>query len=138
MTPHTLLFTLAAIGISETAYLIRKRRALEQPICPLGEDCVSVLHSKYNRIAGVYNDVLGFGFYVVLSFLAAFIVLGLEPFSTPVFATRLLLVFGTMLSLRFIYLQWRVIQSWCFWCLMSAVTIFGMTVIAFVSDLAMP
>lgn len=50
MTAFALLFTLSAIGISETVYLIRKRIASERPVCLIGEDCTLVLASKYNKL----------------------------------------------------------------------------------------
>src|SRR3989344_5587083 len=88
MTSLALLFTLSALGISETVYLIKKRILLQKPVCPIGENCLAVLTSKYNKV---------------------------------------LIVCGTMLSVFFTYLQFRIIKAWCFWCLMSATTIWLMT-----------
>ena len=79
MTSYALLFTLSAIGISETVYLIRKRIASEKPICPIGDDCALVLESKYNKIFIIPNDVLGLFFYIATSFISAFLVIGVEP-----------------------------------------------------------
>lgn len=76
MTSYALLFTLAAIGISETVYLIRKRIASEKPICPIGGGCFLVLTSKYNKIFFIHNDVLGLLFYAIASFISGFIVIG--------------------------------------------------------------
>ncbi|MEK7081962.1 MAG: vitamin K epoxide reductase family protein [Patescibacteria group bacterium] len=50
MTALALLFTLSAVGISETVYLIRKRLAAEKPICPIGENCALVLTSRWSKI----------------------------------------------------------------------------------------
>lgn len=129
MTSYALLFTLAAIGISETAYLIRKRIALEKPICPIGEDCALVLNSKYNKIFNVPNDVLGLVFYVIVSIISSFLVIGVEPLAFWSFILKLSVALGALLSLLFTYLQWRVIRAWCFWCLMSAFTIWLMAII---------
>jgi len=135
MTPHALLFTLAAIGISETFYLIRKRIAFEKPVCPLGESCEVVLKSKYNRLFGIHNDVLGFLFYVGMTFVAALVVIGVEPVTKWIFLGKLAVSGGVLMSLFFLYLQWRVIKAWCFWCVMSSITIFSMFAIIFISDL---
>lgn len=136
MTPHALLFTLAAIGIAETAYLIEKRGRAQLPVCPIGENCAVVLQSKYNKIIPwIHNDLLGLIFYVVIAFLTAFLVIGIEPFLLWEFFAKISIISGAIFSLFLLYLQWKVIRAWCFWCIMSACTLFGMTIIILVSDL---
>jgi uncharacterized membrane protein len=134
MTSFALLFTLSAIGISETAYLIRKRIASEKPVCPIGENCTLVLESKYNKIFFVHNDVLGFLFYIAASFITAFLVIGVEPLAFWNFILKLSVGFGALFSVFLTYLQWRVIRAWCFWCLMSAFTIWLMAIIILMSS----
>jgi uncharacterized membrane protein len=134
MTALALLFTLSALGISETVYLIRKRRALQAPVCLIGEDCVKVLTSRYRRLFGVSNDILGFLFYVLISFLAAFLVIGVQPLELWGNLFKIAVALGSLISLFLVYLQWRVIQAWCFWCLMSASTIWLMAFIIRVSS----
>lgn len=136
MTAFALLFTLSAIGVSETVYLIRKRIASEKPICPIGGGCTLVLTSKYNKIFIIPNDILGLLFYIIASFIAAFLVIGVEPLAFWGFIFKLSVAFGALLSMFFTYLQWRVIRAWCFWCLMSAFTIWLMGIIIVVSGLA--
>lgn len=135
MTSYALLFTLSAIGISETVYLIRKRIAEEKPICPIGDNCTLVLTSKYNKIFIIPNDILGLLFYITASFISAFLVIGVEPLVLWDFIFKLSVAFGALLSLLFTYLQWRVIRAWCFWCLMSAFTIWLMGIIIIISNL---
>lgn len=139
MTPHALLFTIAAIGISETAYLIRKRRANQRPVCVLGQDCNKVLESKYNAFLGIPNDVLGFIFYVSVTLLNALLVIDGEYIRTWALLTepllKLMIFGGVGMSLVLFYLQWRVIKAWCFWCLMSAATTFLMGFIVLVANL---
>src|SRR3972149_4727865 len=79
MTALVILFTMASLGLSETAYLIRKRKASELPVCPIGEDCVVVLNSRYNKFLGVHNEYLGFVFYAVVSLIAVLLVVGVGP-----------------------------------------------------------
>lgn len=136
LTPHALLFTIAAIGISETAYLIRKRIAAERPVCPIGEGCETVLNSKYNRLFfGFHNDIMGMIFYIGMGLFSAFLVIGVDNL---VLWTRLIqaaLIGATIMSLIFIYLQGKVIRAWCFWCLMSAATVGVMDIIVLTSRL---
>lgn len=129
MTATALIFTIAAVGIAETAYLIEKRKAREKPVCLLGDDCQKVLQSKYNKIFGINNDILGLFFYVFISFVVAFLVIGVEPLWFWDLTMRLAVSAGGLMSLFLIYLQWKVIKSWCFWCLMSAGTTFLMAAI---------
>lgn len=133
MTAFALLFTLSAIGISETVYLIRKRIASEKPVCPIGGGCTTVLTSRYSKIFLVHNDVLGLLAYMVMSGIAAFLVIGIWPefFWYTIF--RILVIMASLISLFFTYLQWRVIHAWCFWCLMSAATIWLMALILSIS-----
>jgi len=129
MTSFALLFTLSAIGISETVYLIRKRMAFERPVCPIGGGCAAVLESKYNKIFVIPNDVLGLLFYIAASFISAFLVIGVEPLALWNFILKLSVASGALFSIFLTYLQWRVIGAWCFWCLMSAFTIWLMGII---------
>lgn len=133
MTSFALLFTLSAIGISETVYLIRKRIASEKPVCPIGEGCQTVLTSKYSRLFIIPNDILGLLTYIIISFTAAFLVIGVEPVSFWNFTLAVLVGISSLMSLFLTYLQWRVIKAWCFWCLMSAFTIWLMGVIIVIS-----
>ncbi len=133
MTSLALIFTLAAIGISETSYLIRKRITFEKPVCPLGEECLKVLTSQYSRIFIIPNDLLGFLSYLVISFIAAFLVIGVEPVKFWTIALKILVAIASLVSVFFTYLQWKVIRAWCFWCLMSALTIWLMEIIILIN-----
>ena len=129
MNAYSLLFTLAAIGISETVYLIRQRSMEEKPICPIGGGCVKVLTSPYNRIFGMHNDLLGLLFYSWTAFLAALAVIGVPPIEAWLVFVILNVSAAAIMSAYFVFLQWRVIKAWCFWCLMSAATVAGMAII---------
>lgn len=129
MTAISLLFTLAAIGISETVYLIRTRVAAEKPFCPIGGGCVVVLTSPYSKIFIIPNDVLGLIMYLGVSVMAALLVIGVAPIPLWSGLLKLGISVATLASLFFSYLQWRVIKAWCFWCVMSALTIWLMGLI---------
>lgn len=135
MTSYALLFTLAAIGISETVYLIRKRIASENPVCPIGGGCEAVLKSKYSKIFIIPNDILGLLTYIVISLTAAFLVIGVEPMFFWDVTLKILVAAASLMSIFFTYLQWRVIKVWCFWCLMSAFTIWLMGSILLISNI---
>ncbi|MBI4427306.1 MAG: hypothetical protein HY569_02390 [Candidatus Magasanikbacteria bacterium] len=133
MTVYALLFTLAAIGASETVYLIRKRVSAEKPVCLIGGSCNLVLESKYSKIFGIHNDILGLLFYFTALFISGFLVIGVAPLAFWDFIFKFAIAVGSLLSLVFTYLQWKVIKAWCFWCLMSAFTVWLMGVIILIS-----
>ena len=139
LTAYSLLFTIASIGISEVSYLIRKRIAAERPVCPIGEGCETVLNSKYNKFFGVvHNDILGIAFYVGAAIISALVVIneGNQEFVNLLINIMALMLAGaTTMSLVFTYLQWKVIKAWCFWCIMSAVTVAAMDAIIIVIKL---
>ncbi len=134
MTALALIFTLSAIGISEAVYLVRKRIASERPVCPIGGGCEMVLSSKYNKMFFIPNDLLGLFAYITISIIAAFLVIGVEPLSFWIIAIKILVGIASLVSLVLTYLQWRVIHAWCFWCVMSAFTIWLMGLILLVSS----
>ncbi|MBI2042592.1 MAG: hypothetical protein HYT21_02525 [Candidatus Nealsonbacteria bacterium] len=136
MTIYALIFTLAALGISETAYLYSRRRAGKRPICVIDkETCHAVLESKYNSLLfGIPNEVLGFAFNASVATITAFLVIGTGLAEILNSLMKLIVASGLFMSLIFTYLQWRVIKAWCFWCLMSALTIFLMGVILAVNN----
>ena len=133
MTSLALLFTISSIGISEAIFLVRKRIASEAPVCPIGGDCETVLTSKYNSIFFIHNDILGLLTYIIISIIAAFLVIGVPPIPLWSLIIKILVGIASIMSFVFTYLQWRVIRAWCFWCLMSASTIWIMAIIILTS-----
>ena len=129
MSLYAILFTLACVGISETAYLIETRKKGQKPVCFIGEDCSKVLASKYSKVFIFHNDVWGLLFYIAIGFLTAFLVIGVEPQGLWDNLMKIFVGISTAVSLVLVYLQWRVLKAWCFWCMLSALTVFGMGVI---------
>jgi len=135
MTSYALLFTLAALGVSETAYLIRQKLAQKNPTCVIGRECHQVLNSKYSNLFVVPNAFLGLAFYVAIMFMTAFVVIEIGPIVWWGTVIKFCILLGMIASAMLTYIQWRVIRVWCFWCVMSAVTIFSMGIVILVSDL---
>jgi len=133
MTALSLIFTLAAIGVSEMIYLIRTRIAAERPICPIGGDCQIVLTSKWSHLFIVPNDILGLLNYISIAFLSAFLVIGFGLASFWLLVLKAIIILTSLFSLFFVYLQWKVIKAWCFWCVMSACTFWLMGIIILLS-----
>jgi uncharacterized membrane protein len=136
LTPHALLFTLSAIGISEASYLVRKRIAAQAPVCPIGGGCETVLTSRYNRLfAGVNNDVAGLLFYLAMAVLTALLVISESPSELIPLAVMALLAGATIVSAALTFVQWRILHAWCFWCVMSAATVMLMDIIVLTAQI---
>lgn len=130
-----IFFLLSIFGIGETIYLIKKRLAAQHPVCFIGHKCEMVMASKYNKIFLFHNDVWGllaYGFILLLNIL---IIAGVPPFFLWSIILKIAVAFGALMSLIFIFLMWRIIKSWCSWCVMSALNFFLMGLILLVSYL---
>ncbi|PIR73975.1 MAG: hypothetical protein COU35_04950 [Candidatus Magasanikbacteria bacterium CG10_big_fil_rev_8_21_14_0_10_47_10] len=128
MTFYALLFALASIGVSITAYLINTRAKQEQPVCVIGKDCHVVLESKYNSVLGIHNEVFGLIYFTIIALLCSFIVIGIGNLQWWTMIITIFVSSAAVLSLGLIILQWKIIKSWCFWCVMSALVIFCMEI----------
>lgn len=124
MKASLIIFILSLSGIIETAYLIRKRIAMERPFCPMGGDCDKVLTSKYNHLLGPHNDILGLLSYLAIASSSGSLYLGIFSALPLPMLLYVVAASSAVMSLVLIYLQWKVIKAWCFWCLISALTIF--------------
>ena len=65
--------------------------------------------------------------------MAVFLIFGIEPISLWSLILKILVAIAAITSFFFTYLQWHVVRSWCFWCLMSACTTWLMGIIILVS-----
>lgn len=124
---------LSFIGIVETAYLIRQRKIKERPICILGKECHKVLESKYSKLIGVNNDILGLLFYIAIFILSIMLAVSFGQRAFLILLTKIFAIAGFLFSLILIFIQWRIIKSWCFWCVLSAATtmLMAITIIYF-------
>ncbi len=121
-----ILLSMAAVGIGETIYLIKKRLAVEPPICVIGYECRKVLESEYSSILGIHNDVLGLAFYITIAVIGILLALGINPYNIIDIILEAVVIGGALASAALLYIQWRVIRAWCSWCIISAATIFIM------------
>ncbi len=113
-----ILLALAVLGMADSGYLVWKHQIKKQAlVCPLNSDCNAVTDSKWGRILGVRNDILGFFYYIAIFVLGIFIFSGYEYSLYLLTAAFLAFAFSAFL----LYIQKYVIKSYCFYCIMSAV-----------------
>lgn len=94
-----------------------------------------VIISIDGRIFGIHTDILGFLFYITISLIAASLVIGVSRAEWWHLAANVMIAGGVLSSLALLFIQWKVIRAWCFWCVMSAITIFVMTIVILTGDL---
>lgn len=130
MNTHLVILALAIIGDAIATYLLIQRTKERPPVCPIGNSCSTVLESPYSKTCGVGNDILGIVFYtLVIAIETALFVGYAHPFLF--LAETATLLAGALMSCYFVYLEWRVICAWCFWCTVSAFITWGMAILHF-------
>ena len=119
MSTFITLLVFSIIGLAIALYLAYKRVTKEKPYCLIGEDCTAVLSSKYSNILGVHNDVAGAGFYVALLLILFMLRADVGPTDLLILAMKLMSGAGIGMGLILLFVQWKVIRAWCFWCIVS-------------------
>lgn len=120
MTDYATLLGFEIVGAMIALYLVWKRRTAGKPVCVIGDDCGVVLESKYNNIFRVaHNDVMGLLYYVAMITLVNLLMFDLGPTGTILLAIRGMAATGAGMGLFFMFVQWRLIKAWCFWCILS-------------------
>jgi uncharacterized membrane protein len=121
MLKLTLLLILAIIGAGITIYLIHSRLTKKKVMCK-NNTCQVVLESKYNKILGINNDILGLLYYILIL---------VEFFLLTNLMTNMLFYFKAISTVAFLgsvyllYLQVVVLKKYCPYCIVSAIINLG-------------
>ena len=125
---HLIIFVLSIVGFVEAIYLLTQRMKKRPPVCVIGQSCATVWESPYSKTFGIGNEVLGMIFYGVIGSIEYFIMTGATHL--VFFAGEMIiLAIGFFMSCYYVYLEWRIIQAWCFWCTLSAVIVWIMALV---------
>lgn len=125
----------ALVGFAVSGYIFVKKQKHEKLVCFLGDDCNTVINSKYNSLFfGIPNEVMGLGYYTSVLIGVAMLSLGLQYIGPipllPVF------LFGTGMSALFalylLYIQYAVLKEWCEYCVASAIASIAIFVLSLV------
>ncbi len=115
------LFGLGGALISYHLYEDKKHK-LAHVSCPIGENCVRVITSKYSKFLGVSVEVMGFLYYGFI--LAGYVAVLTPGIPTPAWFTYLLLIasgLAVLFSAYLTYIQAVPLGMWCVWCVTSAI-----------------
>lgn len=121
---------LATAGFLDSGYLTWKHYSNTSVICRVFEGCDRVLASAYATIGNTPVALFGVFYYGFLLYLLAVYLVYKNPMFLKSFAVFSLV--GFLASLWFLYLQIFVIQAFCFYCLVSAVTATGLFILSLV------
>lgn len=119
------LFLLASIGLADALFLTLTHNT--GPVtCTITKGCDVVLDSVYASLPGGYpTAVLGMVFYGVMMILGLiYAVAYVSSQQLKLLRSTLILwgIVGLIASTSFIYIQGVILQSWCQYCLLSALT----------------
>ncbi|MFI5240982.1 MAG: vitamin K epoxide reductase family protein [Microgenomates group bacterium] len=116
------LIVLSALGIANAHYLhfqyLRYLKTGKKMYCLMGEDCASVVGSKYGKSFGVKNELIGITYYLMLM---GYAILGQYiTFTSPIILlVEIATIVATLFSFYLLILQAFVLKSFCSWCLIA-------------------
>lgn len=112
-----IIYIFGVIGVLDTLYLIYNKIKKSDVACPFfpKEWCHKVQHSKQSKTFGVSNSILGFCMYIIILILAFLYSISILPI-WPLFV---IVIFGFLFSLYFMYIQAFVLKAFCTWCVLS-------------------
>ncbi len=125
------LLGLAVIGLIDSLYLTYVK-VFSDGVCVAGDQCEIVNSSLYSSLWGIPIAVLGAGAYLVL--IAILLLEARHPFfeeNGPVFVLGITF-FGVLYSAYLTYLELFVIHAICPFCVLSAVVLLIMFVLALI------
>lgn len=110
----------SAVGILDTFYLIYHKIRGTEIACPFfpKEWCRKVQQSKYSKIFGIPNAVLGFVMFMAIFVLTWLYIHGIVS-AWPIL---ILVIIGFLFSMYFTYVQGFILKAFCTWCLVSAIS----------------
>ena len=129
LTTRLVIVALALLGLGDSAYLAYEH--FVAPIICIGSGCARVDASIYSEIFGVPLSVLGLLSYgAILGLTLASLRTG-NPLSSYLhLGTFGLALTGVVFSSYLTYLEFSVIHAFCTWCMVSAVNIAAIFVLA--------
>ena len=114
----------AALGLVDSLYLLWKRYARpHRPlVCPIGENCQTVLASRYGSLLGFRNEFLGAGYYSALLLLLAVRgdgvllgAIGLDPLALATILSTIAFAVSVLLTA----IQIFTLKNYCSYCLFA-------------------
>jgi len=119
---HIWLLILSAFGFLISYYIWYKHNfKKEKLICIIGDDCTKVINSKYGRILGVDNTILGMFYYIFLFVVGILHVIFPNLFTLNYVIYSLLIITGAtaLFSVYLTFVQLNILKEICEYCLVA-------------------
>lgn len=123
---------LAIVGLLDSAYLSYVKLANQTASCRLIGDCEAVNNSRYAVIGGMPVAVLGVAGYLLILLLLYLDRPGGAGRGPARFAMFGVTLAGTLYSIYLTYIEIYVLQAICPFCVLSAVVMVGLFVVALI------
>ena len=123
----TVLMLIALLGLADAAYLLGKRYGPYRGplVCPFNQTCDLVLESRYGRLLGFRNEIIGLAYYLLVLALLAFAMAGsplpiaLFGLSDPLRIAFLISIPAFIVSLTLTAIQHFILRNYCSYCLFA-------------------
>lgn len=114
-----LILIISSIGFLISSFLFLMKRKKKKIPCLAGDSCNLVLYSRYNKIFGIANELIGSVYYLGIGITVFW------SFLRPEYDSRLYLLIwpasvALIFSLYLFFVQWRKLKAWCEWCIITA------------------
>ena len=122
-----LLAVAVILGLATSGYLLWKHYGPSYGpsrgplICPFGQSCDFVLDSRYGRLLGFRNEIIGAGYYILVLVLLALMGQGrelVEGIDLSAAATALSGL-AAAVSVALTAIQVFILRNYCSWCLLA-------------------
>src|SRR3989344_2583936 len=111
------IIILSIIGIINASYIAIKKKRHERLTCYIGHDCNKVIKSRYSKMFGIDNEIIGIIYYIFL--IIAVIILSNYDNNLLSHIFFGIISVATLSSLALVYIQIKILKEYCDYCLYS-------------------
>src|SRR3989344_8194837 len=138
MAEYIWLLILSILGFFISYHIWSKNKKREKITCCIGDDCNLVVKSKYGKIFGFDNSIMGMLYYVFI------FAIGLAQFLFPEFFALSFVVLGkivisggsVLFSVYLTFIQLGILKKKCEYCIASALISAGIFAVIFLSQIS--
>lgn len=123
-----LLVVFALLGLADASYLTYEKLSHRVPACSPPFDCNTVLSSPWSSVGPIPLSMFGVAYYVVVLVLSALVFINISHLTIrkvtfhTVDLVWAVTWFGFGFSLYLVFMMGVILQAWCLFCLLSALT----------------
>lgn len=117
-----LIITFGIIGFFVSAYIYSSKIKGGILVCFIGQNCNSVVRSRFSSLIGISNEIIGMIYYAsIAASYAVLLIIPVLQVSYIILALRIIAFGAACFSLYLVLIQLFILKQWCEWCIASAV-----------------